>query len=125
MRARVGYLVGLAAIASVSWAAAQSEQSPVYLRGYYKLYDQYSVWQYSDHSPWYMLKSAPWADQRLVKWGFVPVTHDSQNYYCLIDHSPPTGSHIAEWTFSCGDPATAELLYNMNWRPIGLLYGAP
>ncbi len=125
MRITVGYLAGLAALASAAFAASQGDQSPIYLRGYYKLYQQYSLWQYSDRTPWYVLRSAPWADERLVKWGYVPVTHDANDYYCLIDRDPPTGTHIAERTFTCGDPATVEWLYNANLRPLGLLYGVP
>lgn len=125
MRATAGFFSGLAAMASVSLAAAPSAQSPIYLRGYYRLYDSHAIWRYGDRSPWYVLKSAPWADQRLLKWGYVPVTHDSQKYYCLIDRDPPTGSHIGEWTFTCGDPTTVEVLFNTNRRPLGLLYGAP
>lgn len=125
MRATAGFFSGLAAMASVAPAAPPSDQSPIYLRGYYKLYDNYPIWQYSDGSPWYVLKSAPWADQRLLQWGYVPVTHDSLRYYCLIDHEAPTGSHIREWTFTCGDPATVEVLYNTRRRPLGLLYGVP
>ena len=107
-------------------AVAQAGQSPpVHLRGYYHLYDRYSVWRVSDSAPWYILKDARWADPRLLKWGYVPVMHDAQRFYCLIDHEPPTGSRIPEWSFSCGDPATVEMLYNSNRAPIGLRYGGP
>jgi len=110
-------------VASVTLAALPNEPPPIYLRGYYRLYDRNSVWKYSDRQPWYIVRGAPWADPRLVKWGYVPVLHDGQRYYCLVDHDAPTGSRIPEWLFTCGDPATAELLYNTNRAPIGLLYG--
>jgi hypothetical protein len=94
MRATAGFFSGLAAMASVALAAPPSDQSPIYLRGYYKLYDNYPIWH-------------------------------SLRHYCLIDHEAPTGSHIREWTFTCGDPATVEVLYNTRRRPLGLLYGVP
>jgi hypothetical protein len=125
MRAAAGFFAALAAMASMSLAAPPSDRSPIYLRGYYRIYDQYSIWKYSDSIPWYVVKGAPWADSRLVKWGYVPVTHDSKQYYCLIDRQPHTGSNILEPTFTCGDPATVEELYDRNRGPIGLLYGAP
>jgi hypothetical protein len=123
MYAIAGFLACMAA--TIALAAPPSEPSPIYLSGYYRIYDRNSVWQYSDSKPWYILKDAPWADPRLLKWGYVPVRHDAQRYYCLVDHEPPTGSHIPEWTFACGDPATVELLYNSNRAPVGLLYGGP
>jgi len=123
MRAIVGSLACMAA--SVALAAPPGEPSPIHLRGYYRLYSRNSVWQYSDGQPWYIVKDASWADPRLVKWGYVPALHDAQRYYCLVDHDAPTGSRIPEWLFACGDPATAELLYNSNRTPVGLLYGGP
>ncbi len=123
MRLTAGFLACCALMCSVT--AWLIEPSPIYLRGYYKLYDRYSVWRLSDSAPWYILKDAPWADPRLVKWGYVPVTHATQNYYCLIDHDPPTGSRIPEWIFACGDPATVELLYNTNRPPLGFRYNGP
>ncbi|HSY04336.1 MAG TPA: hypothetical protein VK803_00195 [Steroidobacteraceae bacterium] len=126
MRTTLGLFAALAAIVSVPLAALQNDEpSPVYLRGFYRLHDRYAVWQYSDRSPWYVQRNAPWADRRFVKWGYVPVMHDSQRYYCLIDRDPPTGTRIAERTFTCGDPATVEELYLSNQRPFGLLYGGP
>jgi hypothetical protein len=123
MRAIVLCLTLMAA--TLAPAAQPSETSPIHLRGYYRLYNRNSVWQYSDGQPWYIVKDAPWADPRLVKWGYVPAMHDGQRYYCLVDHDAPTGSRIPEWLFACGDPATAELLYNSNRTPLGLLYGGP
>jgi hypothetical protein len=123
MRALLGFLVWLAVATSA--AALANEQPPIYLRGYYRLYNTYSIWRHSDHTPWYVVNDAPWADPRLVKWGYVPVMHDAERYYCMIDHEPPTGSRIPEWTFMCGDPATMQLLYNRNRPPVGLLYGGP
>jgi hypothetical protein len=49
----------------------------------------------------------------------------AQRYYSLVDHDAPTESRIPEWLLACGDPATAELLYNSNRTPVGLLYGGP
>jgi hypothetical protein len=118
-------LACITAMTSASVAASEGEPSAMHLRGYYRIYDWYTVWQFSDASPWYVIKGASWADPRLVKWGYVPVAHDSEHYYCLIDHEPRTGSNILEWIFSCGDPATVEQLYNANRRPVGLLYGPP
>jgi hypothetical protein len=118
-----GYLGCIAALVSVT--ARPSEPAPIYLRGYYRFYERNSVWQYSDGMPWYVLKDAAWTDPRLIKWGYVPVSHDAQDYYCLIDHDAPTGSRIPVWIFACGDPATVELLYNSNRAPVGLLYGGP
>jgi len=123
MRATAALLAVACAMASGLAISAQYGDSPVYLPGFYKLSERDAIWQYSDRSPWNIVKSAPWADPRLVKWGYVPVTHDSQNYYCLIDATPRTGSHIAERVFTCGDPATVEEIYNFNWRPVGRLYG--
>jgi len=88
---------------------------------YYRLYDRYSVWLFSDPAPWYIVNDAPWADPRLVKWGYVPVTHEAQNFYCLIGHEPLTGSHIATRTLACGDPLTVEQLYESN-RPSSVPY---
>jgi len=105
--------------------AFASDSPPVHLSGYYRLYDNYSVWRVSDAAPWYVEKDARWADPRLVKWGYTPVLHDAQRLYCLIDHEPPTGSRTPVWTFSCGDPATVETLYNTGRTPIGLRYGGP
>lgn len=123
MRALVGLLISLSVVPSAM--ARPNEQEPIHLRGYYRLYTTYSVWRHSDGAPWYVVNGAPWADARLVKWGYVPVMHNSDRYYCMIDHEPPTGSRIPEWTFMCGDPATVELLYNRNRPPVGLLYGGP
>ncbi len=119
----------LLALCALPWAAsaspADADSEPIYLRGYYKLYDRYSIWRLSDSSPWYIVKNARWADSRLVKWGYVPVTHGGDRLYCLVDHEAPTGSRIPVWTFACGDPATVEWLYNSNRPPIGLRYGGP
>jgi hypothetical protein len=92
--------------------------------GYYKL-DFYPYWQLSDHKPWYVLKQAPWADRLLIKYGYVAVSHDGKDYYCLIQDEPPTGTRITKQTYICGDPAMAEMLYTMNWRPRILIYGTP
>jgi hypothetical protein len=124
VRAVMGCLACVAAMLSAAFAASQSDPAPIYLHGFYEL-DRHPTWRLSDAAPWNVVKDAPWANPRLVKWGYVPVTHDSRHYYCLIDYSPRTGSHISELTFMCGDPATAEWLFNNNWRPVGRLYGPP
>jgi hypothetical protein len=94
------------------------------LRGYYAL-DLYPIWQRSDQQPWYVLKQAPWADPLLLKWGYLAVNHDGRNYYCLIQDQPPVGTRIGKRTYLCGDPAMAEMLYTMNWRPKIFVYGFP
>jgi hypothetical protein len=92
---------------------------PTYhLRGYYKLDNQRPAWTASDAAPWAQVKSTePWVNKRLLKWGYLPFTHDSKNYYCVIDEGPRTGSLVIEKTFMCGDPATAQWLFQNNWRP--------
>lgn len=97
---------------------------PTYhLHGYYKLLNDFPTWQQSDDSPWQVVKDQPWIKPRLVKWGYVPMTHDSQNYYCLIDGGPRTGSHVTEPIFICGDPKTVEWIFNTNQAPQLPLYG--
>jgi hypothetical protein len=120
-------------LASLAWAltftsAALGAQLQVErdftLRGYYAL-GLYPDWQWSDNKPWYVLEQAPWADPLLLKWGYVAVSHDGQNYYCFIQNGPPTGTRLWKRTYMCGDPVTAEVLYRMNWRPLLLIYGQP
>jgi hypothetical protein len=138
MRAAMECFACLAAMASVASAAPQAapqenatptDSTPTYyLRGYYKIDSQRPVWQDSDSSPWSQVKTnTPWVNQRVVKWGYVPFTHDSKNYYCLIDDKPRTGSHVPEATFICGDPAIVESLFlNNNWKPnIPMIGGGP
>ena len=137
MRATVGCFACLAAMASVAFAAPEAapqgnttptDSSPTYyLRGYYKLDNQRPVWQASDSLPWTQVKTnAPWVNRRLVKWGYVPFTHDSKNYYCFIDDGPRTGSHVIETTFMCGDPATVQWLFQNNWKPsVPMIGGGP
>jgi hypothetical protein len=128
MRAAVACFACLSAMASPAFAAPQKGSTPTYyLRGYYKLDNQRPTWQDSDASPWSEVKrNSPWVDQRLVKFGYVPFTHDSKNYYCLIDNGPRTGSHVIEVTFMCGDPATVQWLFQNNWRPnVPLIGGGP
>ena len=137
MRATVGCFAGLAAMASVTFAAPgatpQGTSTPTdstptyYLRGYFKLDSQRPVWQASDSSPWSQVKTnTPWVNRRLVKWGYTPFTHDSKNYYCVIDDNPRTGSHVIETTFMCGDPATVQWLFQNNWKPsIPMTGGGP
>ena len=118
MRAAVGYSVCLAALAaSIAFAAPQSGSTPIHLQGFYKLDKVTPTWRLSDSSPWYVIKNAEWANPRLVKGGYVPVVHDSNQYYCLIDKTPKIGSHVPEQTFLCGDLATVEWLVDNNRRP--------
>jgi len=138
MRATVGCFVGLAALTSVAFGATGT--APVdgsapphplptyYLRGYYQIDNQLPVWHDSDDAGWSQVKpNEPWVNRRIVKWGYVPFTHDGQNYYCLIDKGPRTGSHIHDVTFMCGDPATVQWLFlQNNWRPeVPLIGGGP
>lgn len=127
MRLGAAFMLACTALyAAAAWPTdASNDSPPIHLRGYYRLYERYSVWRLSDASPWYILDNARWADRRLVKWGYVPVMHDGERYYCMVDHDAPTGSRIPIWMFSCGDPATVELLYNSNRPPLGLRYGGP
>jgi hypothetical protein len=124
MRTIVGSFICLTALASLAVAATESSAPPpaYHLHGYYKLREQVATWQVSDDSPWQVVKDEPWIKPELVKWGYVPVTHDSEHYYCLIDSRPRTGTNIAERTFICGDPATVELDFIYNWKPKLSLY---
>jgi hypothetical protein len=115
-------------ISSLGFASSPSQSQgaagPTYhLKGFYNLIDQRPIWQLSDDSPWQVVKNEPWANSRLLKWGYVPVTHDSKRYYCLIDDQPATGSHIVEVTFICGDTATVEWMFNSGHMPNMALYG--
>ncbi len=126
MRAALGSFACLAAVASVAFATPESASAPqrtYHLHGYYKLHQQVATWEVSDDSPWQVVKDAPWIDTRLVKWGYVPVTHGSDHYYCQIEDKPMTGTNIQGKTFICGDPKTVELIFNNNWRPKVPLYG--
>ncbi len=129
MRVAAGCFACVAAMASLAFAASPSEGQGVpeptyYLHGFYQLLDQRPTWQRSDDSPWQVVKkNEPWVKPRLVKWGYVPITHDSKRYYCLIDDRPLTGSHIIEQTFICADPSTAEWLFNTGRNPSLALYG--
>jgi hypothetical protein len=132
MRAAVGCCASFAAMTSLAFAATESPPSagtvplPTYhLRGYYKLVNDLPTWQQSDDSPWQVVKDQPWIKPRLVKWGYVPMTHDSQRYYCLINDGPRTGSHVNEPIFICGDPKTVEWIFNTNRTPTIPLYGGP
>ncbi len=139
MRLSVGFSFAcFAAIASVSFAATEAapgaNSTPTasgrtyFLRGYYSADTELPVWRDSDSLPWSQVATnAPWVNKRLTKWGYVPFTHDSKNYYCLIDDQPRTGSHIAETTFLCGDAGVVESMFlQNNWRPsIPLIGGGP
>jgi hypothetical protein len=124
MRVATVSLACLTALTSFAFAAPQSAapQPSYHLRGYYELHYQVATWQTSDDSPWQVVKDEPWIQARLVKWGYIPMTHDSKRYYCLIDDHPRTGSNIAGKTFICGDPATVETLFTNNLRPQIPLY---
>jgi hypothetical protein len=126
MRTVVGTFICLTAFASVAFAEPETNAPlPTYhLHGYYQLRDRSAIWQLSDKSPWQVVKDEPWIEPRLVKWGYVPITHNSQHYYCLIDDKPITGSNIAKTTFVCGDASTVALNYINNWKPSLLLYGS-
>jgi hypothetical protein len=118
MRAAVGCSVCFAAIAaSIAFAAPQIASTPIHLQGFYQLDKVTPTWQLSDSSPWFLIKNAEWANPRLVKQGYVPVVHDSKQYYCLIDKTPKIGSRMPGQTFLCGDPAAVEWLVDNNRRP--------
>jgi hypothetical protein len=122
MRAIVGFLASLAAVSALA-AVPEAAPLPAYhLHGYYKLLDNIPTWQQSSDSPWQVVKGEPWINKRLVKWGYVPMTHDAQNYYCLIDNGPRTGSRVIEQNFICGDPKTVEWIFNTNRTPALPLY---
>ena len=123
MRTIVGSLACLTAFASLAFAASEGATRTYHLHGYYKLYERAATWQLSDDSPWQVVKNESWVNPRLVKWGYVPMTHDSDHYYCLISDVPRTGTTMVEKTFICGDPATVELDFNNNWKPTLSLYG--
>jgi hypothetical protein len=113
-----------AAAAEAAPAGAEQVTGSFTLPGYYAL-NFYPMWQPSDLTPWYVLKKPSWADSRLLKWGYIAVTHDGKRYYCLIQNTPPTGTLIGKRTYLCGDPTTTEMLYNINWKPQILIYGSP
>lgn len=132
MRAVVVFFAGLSAMTSLAFAAPESAAPaaatplPTYhLHGYYKLLNDFPTWQQSDDSPWQVVKDQPWIKPRLVKWGYVPMTHDSQRYYCLINDGPRTGTHVNGPIFICGDPKTVEWIFNTNRTPTIPLYGGP
>ena len=126
MRAIVGFLACLAAMTSFAAENAAPAPLPAYhLKGYYKLLDNIPTWQQSDAAAWQVVKGEPWINKRLVKWGYVPMTHAGQNYYCLIDDRPRTGSHVMEQTFVCGDPKTVEWIFDTGRTPTIPLYAGP
>jgi hypothetical protein len=118
MRAAIGCSACLAAIAAaIAFAAPQTESTPIHLQGFYELERVTPTWRPSDSSPWYLVKNAEWVNPRLVKQGYVPVVHDSKQYYCLIDKTPTIGSRVPEKTFLCGDSTAVEWLVDNNYRP--------
>jgi hypothetical protein len=125
MRTVVGTLICLSGFASLACAASESTAPlPTYhLHGYYSIREENAVWQYSDNTPWQVVANEPWIDPKVVKWGYVPLVHDSKHYYCLIDEKPITGSNIAKKTFICGDAGIVKFGYANEWRPTLRLYG--
>lgn len=125
MRTVVGTLICLSGFATLAWAAPESTAPlPTYhLHGYYSIREENAVWTFSDDSPWQVVKDEPWIDPKVVKWGYVPLSHDSRHYYCLIEDEPITGSNIAKKTFICGDANTVRFGYVNDWRPTLRLYG--
>jgi len=118
MRAVAGCFACLVAIsASTAFAAPQTESTPIHLQGFYELVGARPTWRVSDGSPWYLLKNVEWANPRFVKQGYVPVVHDSKQYYCLIDKSSQIGSHLPERTFLCGEEAEVQWLVSNNYHP--------
>jgi hypothetical protein len=124
MRAVLASLAFAVTLTSSALGAQQQVTRAFTLPGYYVL-DFYPYWKLSDKQPWYVVTQTSWADPLLVRYGYVAVNHDGQNYYCLIQGEPPTGTRIGQRTYICGDPAMAEMLYTMNWRPKILIYGSP
>jgi len=125
MRTILGTFICLSGFASLACAAPESTAPlPTYhLHGYYSIREENAVWQFSDNSPWQVVANEPWIDPKVVKWGYVPLTHNSKHYYCLIDEKPITGSNIARKTFICGEAATVKFGYANDWRPTLRLYG--
>jgi hypothetical protein len=118
MRAPVGCSICLAAItASIAYAGAQIESTPIHLLSFYKI-DKMgtATWQLSDSSPWYAVKNADWVNPGVLKLGYVPVVHDSKHYYCLIDKIERIGSRFPKRAFLCGDPLAVESVVNNNYR---------
>jgi hypothetical protein len=122
MRATLGSLLCFSTLASLACAApasfavpASAALQPTYhLHGYYELHETNVMWQFSNNSPWQVVKDDPWIDPKLVKWGYVPIVHGSDHYYCVIDKRPRTGTNILKKTFTCGDPKTAALIFINN-----------
>ncbi len=124
MRVASGVLACLAALAAGAFATPSvAAQSTYHLHGYYKIFKEEATWEHSNDSPWQVVKGEDWIDPQLLHWGYVPVTHDSQRLYCLIDDKPRTGSNLQEKTFFCGDPAEIETAYADKWKPNLRLYG--
>jgi hypothetical protein len=124
VRTVLASLICALTLTSAAFGAQQPVTSVFTLPGYYVL-DFYPHWQLSDHKPWYVLNQPRWADPLLLRYGYAAVSHDDQNYYCLIQDEPPVGTRLWKRTFICGDPATAEMLYTINWRPKIFIYGTP
>ena len=124
MRADVACSVCLVALmTSVSFADSQTEPRPIQLQGFYELNKATETWRVSDGSPWYLMKNTSWANPRVLKQGYVPVLHDSKQYYCMIDRRPKIGSRLptAEPTFACGEPLEVEWLVDNNYSLSRLL----
>jgi hypothetical protein len=124
MRVASGILACLAALGAGAFAAPSvAAQSTYHIHGYYKLYKSEGIWEHSSDSPWQVVKDEPWIDSELTHFGYVPMTHDSQRFYCLIEDHPSTGSNILEKTFICGDPDTVKMNYIENSKTHISLYG--
>ncbi len=100
-----------------------SGEPPWHLTGYYNLNWTSPSWVSSNDAPWTPDPQGAWVDQRLVKWGYTPVTHDKKNYYCLIGHYPQIGTRVNRRNFACGDAWAVLQQYNNGHPPTFLLYG--
>lgn len=63
------------------------------------------------------MKGVDWANPKVLKHGYIPVVHDSKQYYCRVDKSTKIGSRVPERTFLCGDPTAVEWLIDNNLQP--------
>ncbi len=123
MRAATGCSVCLAAItASIAYAGSQIESTPIHLRSFYEIDEMgTATLKRSDSSPWYVLKTADWGNSGILKLGYVPVLHDSKQFYCLIETIQKTGAHFPEKGFLCGDPAAVESVVANKYRVTRIL----
>lgn len=118
MRVTVGCSVCLAAItASIAYAGSQVELTPIHLRGFYQI-DKMgtATLQRSDGLPWYVMKNAEWGNSGVLKLGYLPVLHDSKQYYCLIEKTERIGSRFPAKLLLCGDPVAVESVVANHYR---------